>query len=177
MGTIDVIILVIIGIGLVRGGIMGLIKQLGSLVGIILGVIGCNIYGGQMTSLMSGWFPSLLEMNYGSTIVSMLSHTLLFVIIYWALTLIALLLRSVTNALALGLFDKILGAVLCAFKYLLALSIILNIWMMLFPSGDAGVNAKLFDGELYNYVYKLASWVMNADIIPDSQIAINSVAI
>ncbi len=177
MGTIDIVILVVLGAGLVRGAFQGVIRQIGALVGMVLGVIGCNLYGSNMTSLMSEWFPALLEGEYGGTIVSVLSHILLFVLIYWGVLLVAKLLKSITSALALGFFDKILGAIFCAVKYILVLSIILNIWFIFFPTGDAGVNAKLMDGELYRSVYEFAPWLLDSEIIPQSKELIKSVAV
>ncbi len=177
MGTIDVVILIVLGAGLVRGAFKGVISQLGSLVGISLGIIICNIYGAEMTGLMSGWFPSILEMTYGDIVVSVLSNMSLFLIIYWAVLLIARLLRSITKLLALGVFDKLLGSLFCAFKYILLLSVFLNIWMLFFPTGDAGVNATLFEGEMYKWVYEFAPWVLNSDIIPQSKELIKSVAV
>ncbi len=177
MGAIDVVILLVAVLAIIRGGFKGLIKQLGSLVGIVLGVIGCNMFGGVVTSVMADWFPSLLTIEYGDVIVSMMSHILLFLVIYWAVLIVAKLFKEITSALQLGFIDKILGSVLCVLKYILVLSVVLNIWMVLAPTVDPADGAKMLGGDLYRFVYNFSSWLLNSEIVPYSKDLINSIAI
>lgn len=175
MGTIDVIILIVIGVALVRGAFLGVIKQIGSFAGVLLGILLGNMFGDSVTHIMLSWFPSLMDVEYGDVIASVSSHILIFLIAYWGVIIVAKLFKTATKALALGMFDKILGSIFCCFKYLVLLSVALNIWMVLAPTGDAGLNAKLLDGGLYSFVYELAPWLLNSDIIPQSKELINSV--
>jgi uncharacterized membrane protein required for colicin V production len=44
--------------------------------------------------------------------------------------------RSMLRALHLGIIDRVAGAVFSVFQWLLGLSVVLNVWLAVFPDSD-----------------------------------------
>ena len=175
MSAIDVIIILLIAGGAVRGAYKGFIKQLSSLGGIILGIVACRIFGDWASRILSGLIPELKELPFADTAISILGHIVLFIFVYINIALIATMVKGITNKLSLGVFDRIAGALLCIFKYLLALSLFLNLWFLLSPSSSIFNSSRILDGSLLKFVTGLAPWVINSKFIPASAEILNSV--
>lgn len=128
--------LVAMGVALVWGFISGFFKQLGSLAGLVLGVIACRLFGGTVaTALASGeGEPS------AATVV--MAYAITFIVVFFAAKLVAYACRSVLHTLHVGIADRLGGAVLRAFLWLFAISLALNVWGVLSPgSGPQGRTA------------------------------------
>ncbi len=61
LSTIDIIILIVFAIALVYGLIRGLISQLASLGGIILGIIACRLFADSVGPLVMRLMPGLFS--------------------------------------------------------------------------------------------------------------------
>lgn len=175
MGVIDIIIIVLITGGVVRGAYKGFIRQLSSLGGIVLGIIACRVFGDWASKILSALVPELKELPFADTAISILGHVVLFIFVYINIALIATMMRGITNKLSLGMFDKTAGAILCVFKYLLALSLLLNLWFLLKPSSSIFSSSHILDGSLLKFVIDIAPWVINSKFIPVSVEILNSV--
>lgn len=175
MGTIDIIIILLITTGALRGAYKGFIKQLSSLGGIVLGIIACRMFGDWASKILSAIVPELKELPFADTAISILGHIVLFIFVYINIALIATMIRGITNKLSLGVFDRVAGALLCVFKYLLALSLLLNLWFLLKPSSSIFSSSHILDGSLLKFVIDLAPWVINSKFIPASAEILNSV--
>lgn len=177
LSIIDIIIVLLITVGVVRGAYKGFIKQLSSLGGIILGIIACRLFGDWTSGILSVLIPELKELPFAETTISILGHIVLFIFVYINVALIATMLRGITNKLSLGIFDRVAGALLCVFKYLLALSLLLNLWFLLKPSSSVFGSSRILDGSLLKFIIDLAPWVVNSKFIPASAEIINSITI
>lgn len=128
MSVIDIVLLVIAIIALVSGGIRGFIAQIGSLAGLILGVICCRFFGAEICQVI-GTANSAHPLIY-----RVLTYTVVFLLVYISSIIIAKLIRKVVNSFKLGFIDRIIGALFRLFLWSVLISIVLNIYFSFAPS-------------------------------------------
>ena len=122
MNTIDIVIAVILLFGLIRGFIKGLFIEITSLVGLVLGVYGAIHFSYFLSDLLKdkvSWDESMVQIvAFGGT----------FLIILLALIFLGKVLTKIAETAALGLFNKMLGALFGVVKYALILSVIFLVY-------------------------------------------------
>ena len=131
----------------VAGGVMGVRKglmgQLGSVAGVIIGVVACRLFGPQVTDMImpAGQGPEVNSMSKYA--YSILAYAGVYIVAYYAVILVARLLRTVTHTLLLGPLDRMAGAVVSIVKWLLALSVALNLYAIIVSGSDLGSRSRL----------------------------------
>ena len=118
----DLLVVVIVIATLIKGFISGLIMQIASLAGIILGAI----FAGQLSGLLA---PRLIELfdNSSPHIIGALSYVLAFALIVIVLLLLGKMVQSLVKAIQLNAANRIAGALFCSLKWLIVFSILVNI--------------------------------------------------
>lgn len=118
--TVDILVIIIFVASLLVGFKQGAMKQLAGMAALILGIIGCRLFGNIAESIM----PS--EPSFAAPL---LSNAFVFAVIYMATTVIIGMARKVTKVLHLSFFDKIAGALMCMLKWMVGLSVLLNAYI------------------------------------------------
>ncbi len=134
---IDLIICVAIGIALYAGYKRGIIRQAGSLVGLIVAVIASRLLGSPLGQLIASWGGERFSSPDGQLIAIAAGHILIFFIAWWAIGLLAGTLHDLVKALRLGILDSLLGSLMMALKVLIVASLLLNLWTMGHDSATA----------------------------------------
>lgn len=134
MTAIDLILLAIIAIALITGWMRGLVRQVGTVAGIILGIIVCRVFGAEIAD----YFVSRGADH--ASIARACVYAVLFVIVFLSCNLLARLLSSILKAVKLGMLDRAGGAVMRTFLWLLFTSLAINIYMGICPSDKARFN-------------------------------------
>lgn len=121
MEPIDIILIVLLGIGTYRGFQTGLLMQLLGIIAFFLAIIG----GFHLMY----WGTELLgeHLNGYESILPIISFVIIFIVIIVTINLIGKGLKAVLNMTILGSFDNITGAIVGFFKWALVLSIL--IWV------------------------------------------------
>jgi membrane protein required for colicin V production len=122
MNTIDIVIAVILIFGTINGFIRGLFVEVTTLVGLVLGV-----YGAMHFSHFLGDFLKD-SVSWDESMIQVVSFTGTFLIILIALVLLGKTMTKIADTIALGFFNKIVGAIFGLLKYALILSIILTVY-------------------------------------------------
>ena len=116
MEVIDIIILVLIGIGAISGLMRGSIKQLAQIVGFVAGLL--------LARGMFGVVAEQLAPALGSiTIAQILSFILIWVAVPIGCSLIASVLTKALNVVNLGWLNRLAGAMLGAVKLMLLIGL------------------------------------------------------
>lgn len=118
MNWLDAVIIIILGIGLVKGFIDGLIIEISKILALVLGIFLSIHFSGWTAARLSDYFD--LQTAWLGT----LAFALTFIVIVIAVNLLGRLLDSVLKAAALGFFLRITGAVFGILKMALILSVI-----------------------------------------------------
>ena len=120
MTALDILLLLPLGIGAVKGFRRGLVLEAVSLLAFVLAVVGG-------LSLLSAAVP--LVRHYVGDAFGMLplvSFALVFVAIMWGVHLLGGLLKTAVHLTPLGLLDNLLGGVAGLLKWVLGLSLLLH---------------------------------------------------
>lgn len=153
MSAIDIALTFILFGSVAYGLWRGVIRQVASLGGIVLGIVACRLFGAQASNLLVATFPTTFSSAVTAAVVA---NVLLFILVWLTVGLIARLLRKLTQALMLGWLDRLLGGVFSLFKWLLLTSIILNLWHLIAPESAIFTTSTLMDGEMLPWVMRIA---------------------
>jgi len=119
MNWIDIIILVLIILSAIRGFSRGFILELASLVGLIAGIYAAIYFSDFTRELLYRWF------QWDGKYMPLISFLVTFAIVSAIVFLIGLLLEKIISLTALGLLNKLAGAVFAALQAVVMISVIL----------------------------------------------------
>ncbi len=117
MNILDIIICVVLAIGLFMGFRDGAIKQLGSLLGVIIAIYLAKRYSLTVASML----------GIGGDYAQIWGYIIILIVALIAAGLIAKLISSLLAFVGLSSLDKLCGAVLSAGKYVLILAIVFSL--------------------------------------------------
>ena len=118
MTTIDSIILIALGAGVIIGFMKGFIRQLASILGLIVGLLAAKAL---YTSLAVKLCPTVTD---SMTVAQILAFVIIWIAVPLIFTLVASVLTKAMEAVSLGWLNRLLGAGLRALKYLLLVSLV-----------------------------------------------------
>ena len=87
---------------------------------------------------------------------------MIYLVAYYGVILLAKLLRMVSHAVFLGPLDRIAGAAFSVAKYFLLVSLLLNLYMVIFPDTPLRTKSNLCGGRVVTLTARLAPWVPDA---------------
>ena len=150
MNTIDIVIAIILIFGTINGFIKGLFIEITTLVGLVLGVYGAIHFSHFLGSFVKD------SVTWDESMIQVVSFAGTFLIILIALVLLGKALTKIAETIALGFFNKILGAVFGLLKYALILSIVLTVYDHINRSIRFVEKAKVKESVLYEPVKNFA---------------------
>lgn len=153
MSVFDIIITAILLFALVRGYITGIIRQLGVLLGIILGIIFSSMLAPLLSEFLT--FISGSSWHIGTRGATILSFILIFLLTY----IIGHFIHRTAAALKIGWFDSLSGAIFNCAKYLLIISLLLNIYKIGYEYVSS-TPAPVPAGVTYDKIIKIAPLVI-----------------
>ena len=122
MGYLDIILCIPLLWGLYKGYTKGLIIQLASLTALVLGVYGSIVLSNMTQDILTSNFQ--IDNKY----VPIIAFTATFLAIIIAVHFLGKILEKMINIIALGLFNKLLGAGLGLLKVALVLSALIFVF-------------------------------------------------
>ena len=162
MSAIDILISIVFIGAVIYGYWKGVIVQIGSLAGILLGILACRLFGPWLTDLLGGATGASQSIDIGY-INSVVANVILFLLGFISAKLTARLIKTVTTAVKLSLIDKLLGVIFCLFEWFLILSILLNVWQVLRPGTDITSSSTLGNGRAADVVMDIAPAVLGTE--------------
>lgn len=122
MSVLDIILLGVIGLGLVRGFMKGFFVEIASVIALIAGVYGAIHF--------SNYAETFIDRNsqWDEKTINIIAFAVTFLIIVLAIALAGKALTKLADFAALGIVNKLLGALFGAIKLALILSVVLNIY-------------------------------------------------
>lgn len=166
MTFVDTITVLLFVASVVIGYMRGLVRQASSLLGYILGIIACNMFGDTATDILLTVMPSAAEWPLASVTTHAVAVIVLFLLISLSVRVAGMFLRSVIGMLHLGIVDNIGGSALCLFKYFFIFSILLNLWLMVNPTSDTFTTEHILGNRPFVETINLAPRVLGAETLP-----------
>lgn len=150
MGTIDWIIIILVGLGVIQGLMQGFVKQLASIVGIIAGLLLARALFGVVGEQLA---PKL---GTSTTVAQIIAFILIWVIVPIALSLIASIITKALSAIKLGWLNRWLGSGLGAVKFILLIGIFIHVLEYIDTKKELFPEEKRQESVLYQPVKELS---------------------
>lgn len=121
MNWFDLLVVIILILSIIRGLFSGLVMQLATLAGIILGAV----FAGKLSEYIA---PQLIKITEASPhIIGPLSYILAFIAILTGLFFIGKLIESFVDAIKMTALNRLAGGIFCAAKWIIIFSILTNL--------------------------------------------------
>lgn len=150
MNWIDFIIIILLVFGLARGFINGFIKELASLLALILGIWGAI----KFSTFTAGKLYDYFDMT--GQYVGIIAFLITFVIIVIVIHFIGLLVDKFVDKISLGVLNSLLGLVFGVFKTALILSVIFTVLNAFDAKHHFLPRKQIEDSRLYNSIADIA---------------------
>lgn len=158
---LDIIIIVILGCGLVRGAMNGFLKQLAGLLGFVVGFILAKMLFQQLAMHLSPLFGGEHE-----NLASIISFILIWLIVPLGFSLVASGLSKMMDSANLGFVNRAFGAVVGVAKWLLILTLLFNLYAWADPDDEIITKDTKESSFLYkpiiNMGYQLLPYALRA---------------
>ena len=158
MTTIDIIILIALGAGVIIGFMKGFIRQLASILGLIVGLLAAKAL---YTSLAVKLCPTVTD---SMTVAQILAFVIIWIAVPLIFTLVASVLTKAMEAVSLGWLNRLLGAGLGALKYLLLVSLVVCVIQFIDTDSQLISQTKKEESLLYYPMERFAGMFFPAAI-------------
>ena len=150
MNWIDFIIIILLVFGLARGFMNGFIKELASLLALILGIWGAIKFSTFTAAKLYDYF------DMTGQYVGIIAFLITFVIIVIIIHFIGLLVDKFVEKISLGVLNSLLGLVFGVFKTALILSVIFTVLNAFDAKHHFLPRKQIEDSRLYNPIADIA---------------------
>ena len=118
MNPLDILIIVLLGYGLIRGFFRGLVKELASIVGVIAGYFAAIHYFPVAAGYLKQWISDPAYLN-------IISFMLIFIGVCVVVTVLGIIIKYFLKVAYLGWADRILGIIFGFVKSVLIVAVLL----------------------------------------------------
>ena len=137
MSTLDIVMIVVIVVSAAYGYYKGILSQMGALAGVLVGIICCRLFAEELTSFMNTTFLDPATSKASSRFMnSVIAQVVLFLAGYFGARWVASLIATVLKTIKLGAVNRFAGAVFAVVQWLVVLSLMLNVWIAIFPETE-----------------------------------------
>ncbi len=116
----DILVVIITIITLIKGYTSGLVMQIATLGGVLLGTVFAGVLAKYISPLLLNWTKAEIH------IIAPLSYIISFILIFIALILLGRSLQSVIKVVKMNFLNRIAGSIFCLTAWMIVLSILLN---------------------------------------------------
>lgn len=163
----SVIYSIIVLIGAAIAGIWGFRKgfswQVPSLIGLAFGIISARLLGPAVYNIVYGAFPSVHGKVEETFVYDIISHTLVFLAIYYIFKTLTWFLSRALRSEDPTILNNIGGSLLSMFKYLMAVSIFFNLIVALDSNSELMHHVKSDDGNAVEEVMLLSPALLGGE--------------
>jgi len=168
VNVLDIIVLILLAYGLISGLIKGIVIEVAGLIALILGLFGAFKFSHLLGDLLGNnvdWSPKTIQT---------VCFILLFLMIIYAVSLLAKLITKTLKLIALGFLNRIAGGLFGLLKWGVILSALIlvieevNTIVTLFPKST--LNASKSYPILSEFGSFLFEWVTQSETIQEQQL-------
>lgn len=122
MNVFDVIVLILLSYGLIRGLVKGFVVEIAGVIALFVGVFGAFKFGSKFTNFTH----SLIDLD--PKIVQGMSFLLLFIGIVYGVSLLAKMVTKTLEIIALGILNRLAGGLFGLIKWSVIISALILIF-------------------------------------------------
>jgi membrane protein required for colicin V production len=146
----DMVIVVILGYGVIRGVFRGLIRELAAIAGIAVGFYVAYANYKTISPMLARWITTPAYLDIASFII-------LFCAVLMIITGVGILIRLIIKVALLGVFDRMLGGIFGGVKGALIVSLMFVLLVSFLPPGGVKM---VSDSKLAPYVNAVSKGVV-----------------
>ena len=167
MNWLDIVLLVLAGIGLVKGLFDGIVKQVVSLIALLVAILFCAEVAAWLQGYIAqlGWLP-----DYGVTIAS---YVLGFMLIVGVLKLVGDAMSHLIGITPLGVLNHLMGGVFGLMFMMFFLSLLLNGMEYIDASSQWIPREVKVESRLYAPIKQIVTTIFPADLFSKTQAIYN----
>ncbi len=136
MNVLDIIFAVLLVLGLIRGLMVGLVRQVASVAGLVVGGYAAYFYYPEISSFLAGWIQK-------TTYRDVVAYILIFISVYFIIMMVARLVQFLMKVSMTGWLNRLLGMALGFLKAAIVCAIVLIVIDLFLPSQVAFVENSL----------------------------------
>jgi membrane protein required for colicin V production len=136
MNLFDIVIIIILGFCLIRGGFRGLVKELSAIIGVFGGFYGAYTYYPLVAKLLSRWIS---DVGYGN----ILAFLIIFCSVFLIISILGIIIRYVLNLVFSGWVDRVGGVAFGLLKGALIVSVLFIALTTFLPKGAPIIQKSL----------------------------------
>jgi membrane protein required for colicin V production len=155
VNVIDIILSIALSFGFIKGFSKGFIIEIASLGALFLGLLGALKFSDLVAELLKEFF------DWNPMVIQTGSYLIVFIIIVYALSVLAKALTKIISKASLGLFNKFLGAFFGVLKWAILISVglffigKLNTWVTI-------IDTKMIESSLlYQPITELGEYLFS----------------
>ena len=167
MNSIDIIIIVIILFCITRGFFRGFIKEISSIVGILIGFYGAYSYYNILSSYLEIWITNHIYRN-------LFSFFIIFCVLIITVNLISILIRYFSKIMLIGWIGRLCGMCFGALRGVVIISIFFIVITTFFPKGIKIVAQSWSYPHVINFS-KIISTIITKDMGKELQIKLKNI--
>ncbi len=150
MNPLDILIIIILAYGLIRGIFRGMVKEISAIIGVLAGFYGAYSYYPLLSKNLDRWITSVSLLN-------IMSFAIIFCFIFFIISLIGVVIKYLMNLASMGWFDRILGSAFGFLKSTLIVSVILVVLTAFLPKGAPIIKTSMLAPHVTMISEKMAS--------------------
>ncbi|MCM1005944.1 MAG: CvpA family protein [Prevotella sp.] len=161
------IVIVVLLLAVWHGWRRGVAKQLASLLGLAFGFVAARIFYTQAADMLDPMVPAAEKFApepFGSWMREYTGYivgaSVIFIVVYILISLLGSVLANALRVIHTGALNSLLGAVFCFGKWVLLLSIGLNLILVVNPDGTLMKSYTDGDGNVVELVMKVSPEVL-----------------
>lgn len=154
MNTIDIVLTLILLYGAVRGFFRGLLAEVASLVGFVVGIYGAI----HFSYILSDFFSE--KLNWNTDYVNLIAFATTFLLIVVIISLAGKILTKMVGFVALGIVNKFLGASFGFIKIAFVASVIIMFFAPANEDVDLVKKESLNQSNLYSPIKSIAPAIL-----------------
>ena len=128
MNPFDILIIVILAYGLIRGIFRGLVREISSIIGVLGGFYAAYTYYPPLARSLEPWISNAAYRN-------ILSYLLIFTVVVLIVGILAVVVKYLLNIAYLGWVDRVSGALFGIFKGGLTCCVLFIVFTAFLPKG------------------------------------------
>lgn len=149
MAVLDIIAICLTIVGAIRGFSQGFIRQLASLLGLVVGLIAAKALYAVVAERIYDF-----NITHNMTVAQILAFVLIWLVVPILFSIAASLVTKVMEIICLGWLNRLLGAALGAIKYFAIVALLVCV-IDFFSSGSGFMNEKAEESTLLQYPMEL----------------------
>ena len=168
MNMLDVIVIICLGYGLIRGLIKGFIVEVSGVIAIFFGVLGAF----KFTSLFTQFVFKYVDLD--PKIVQGICFLILFIGIVYGISLLAKMITKTLQIIALGLLNRIMGGLFGLIKWFVIISSLVLVFNQIESVISFIPQAYIAESIAYTYFVDLGillfDWLLNNNPISEQKL-------